>query len=107
MSHLLEMPQKRRLDMTLKEIAREAGVSISTVTRVINKNSTNVASKEVQDRIWEIVRRTGYTPNATARSLKTGAAKAVDAPTRSIACLYRSEERRVGKECRSRWSPYH
>src|SRR5579864_3352216 len=22
-------------------------------------------------------------------------------------CLPRSEERRVGKECRSRWSPYH
>ena len=22
-------------------------------------------------------------------------------------CLFRSEERRVGKECRSRWSPYH
>ena len=26
----------------------------------------------------------------------------------SVACqLPRSEERRVGKECRSRWSPYH
>ena len=24
-----------------------------------------------------------------------------------FASLYRSEERRVGKECRSRWSPYH
>src|SRR2546426_12823048 len=23
------------------------------------------------------------------------------------ACEFRSEERRVGKECRSRWSPYH
>ena len=23
------------------------------------------------------------------------------------ACILRSEERRVGKECRSRWSPYH
>ena len=23
------------------------------------------------------------------------------------ACYSRSEERRVGKECRSRWSPYH
>jgi len=23
------------------------------------------------------------------------------------ALLHRSEERRVGKECRSRWSPYH
>ena len=22
-------------------------------------------------------------------------------------CSLRSEERRVGKECRSRWSPYH
>src|SRR5256886_13415480 len=25
----------------------------------------------------------------------------------TIARLFRSEERRVGKECRSRWSPYH
>ena len=24
-----------------------------------------------------------------------------------LAEIYRSEERRVGKECRSRWSPYH
>ena len=31
-----------------------------------------------------------------------------DALVRQIADLeYRSEERRVGKECRSRWSPYH
>src|SRR5258707_14140641 len=25
----------------------------------------------------------------------------------STPSVYRSEERRVGKECRSRWSPYH
>src|SRR2546430_11380181 len=25
----------------------------------------------------------------------------------SLECHFRSEERRVGKECRSRWSPYH
>ena len=24
-----------------------------------------------------------------------------------LQCVGRSEERRVGKECRSRWSPYH
>ena len=24
-----------------------------------------------------------------------------------LLCALRSEERRVGKECRSRWSPYH
>ena len=27
--------------------------------------------------------------------------------TTMISILLRSEERRVGKECRSRWSPYH
>ena len=26
---------------------------------------------------------------------------------RNFTLLLRSEERRVGKECRSRWSPYH
>ena len=26
---------------------------------------------------------------------------------KSYKCIIRSEERRVGKECRSRWSPYH
>src|SRR2546430_15319086 len=25
----------------------------------------------------------------------------------NVECVKRSEERRVGKECRSRWSPYH
>ena len=28
-------------------------------------------------------------------------------PTISTGNILRSEERRVGKECRSRWSPYH
>ena len=26
---------------------------------------------------------------------------------KTLAFRFRSEERRVGKECRSRWSPYH
>lgn len=73
--------------MTLKEIAQEAGVSISTVSRVVNKNAPGAASKEVQDKIWEIVRRTGYTPNSTARTLKMGEER-TSAPSRSIACLF-------------------
>ena len=42
-----------------------------------------------------------------------GAAFLLAAITESLACTNlivgkgRSEERRVGKECRSRWSPYH
>ena len=31
----------------------------------------------------------------------------ITAEIRANILLTRSEERRVGKECRSRWSPYH
>lgn len=72
--------------MTLKEIAQEAGVSISTVSRVVNKNLPGAASKEVQDKIWEIVRRSGYTPNSNARSLKMGNENMP--ASHSIACLF-------------------
>src|SRR5437762_2208443 len=30
-----------------------------------------------------------------------------EGPGQDVCAFHRSEERRVGKECRSRWSPYH
>lgn len=60
--------------MTLKEIAARAGVSISTVSRVVNSKNVKAASPEVCDRIWQIVRETGYTPNSSAQSLQQGSA---------------------------------
>lgn len=75
--------------MTLKEIAQEVGVSISTVSRVINQKGTNAASKEVRDRIWEVVRATGYVPNAAAQSLKRSDQPVQqDAAPHVIACLF-------------------
>ena len=41
----------------------------------------------------------------SARAVANACAKNPYAP--KIPCHRRSEERRVGKECRSRWSPYH
>ena len=35
------------------------------------------------------------------------ATAAMELTLRVLGVLTRSEERRVGKECRSRWSPYH
>lgn len=58
--------------MTLKEIARQANVSISTVSRVINGKHPSAASPEVQERILSIARSCGYTPNTVAQSLKKG-----------------------------------
>lgn len=60
--------------MTLKEIATRAGVSVSTVSRVVNSKNVKAASPEVCDRIWQIVRETGYTPNSSAQRLQKGSA---------------------------------
>src|SRR3989454_8448008 len=43
----------------------------------------------------------------TARLLRQRRCQARVVLLASPAALKRSEERRVGKECRSRWSPYH
>lgn len=74
--------------MTLKEIAKEAGVSVSTVSRVINRKGPHVARPELQNRIWEIVSRSGYVPNENAQNLKKSA-KAEKTPVKqAIACLF-------------------
>ena len=53
---------------TLKEIAQAAGVSMATVSNVINGNHSRVSSETVE-RIQAIIRATGYVPNQAARSL--------------------------------------
>lgn len=73
--------------MTLKDIANEAGVSVSTVSRVINNTDSKAASQEVRERIWEIVRRTGYIPNHSAQNLKLGKGDAI-ASSHSLTCLF-------------------
>lgn len=55
------------MTLRLEDIGRMAGVSRSTVSRVIN-HEPNV-SPEVRARVEDVIRRTGYTPNAAARSL--------------------------------------
>ena len=75
--------------MTLKDIAKEAGVSISTVSRVINGNEHGAASKATRDRIWAVVRKNGYTPNVSAQNLKrkTPLPDTSVKPLRYIDCL--------------------
>src|SRR3712207_41230 len=43
----------------------------------------------------------------TIKDVEDTAGKAIEKVTKEFTATERSEERRVGKECRSRWSPYH
>lgn len=56
--------------MKLKDIAARAGVSISTVSRVLNNTHTTAASPEKQELIWKIAQEGGYTPNVLAQNLR-------------------------------------
>ena len=44
---------------------------------------------------------------AVMDALQEKKAEVIDIAAPAPSVLFRSEERRVGKECRSRWSPYH
>mgnify|MGYP000297486256 FL=1 len=54
---------------TIKDVAKAAGVSISTVSRVIN-NSKPVSS-EIRQKVLEVINELGYKPNEIARTLVT------------------------------------
>ena len=55
---------------TIKDVARLAGVSPSTVSRVVNGGDTSSASPKTVERIWKAVRETGYSVNESARKLR-------------------------------------
>lgn len=55
---------------TIKDIASEAGVSIATVSYVINK--TKSISPETKKRVFKAIKSLHYHPSKSARSLATG-----------------------------------
>lgn len=62
--------------VTLKDIATEAGVSMMTVSNVINGNRARV-SPETIERVQRIVAERGYVPSASARSLAARSSKLI------------------------------
>lgn len=54
---------------SIKDVAKEAGVSIATVSRVLN--DVDVVNEETKKKVLEAINKLGYRPNIVARSLKT------------------------------------
>jgi len=61
--------QEQPMSPTLEEVAKLAGVSRSTVSRVVNDHPN--VRPEVREQVWEVIRQVGYQPHAAARSLVT------------------------------------
>ncbi len=62
------MPQ----NVTLKDVAREAHVSVATVSYIINNRPDQKISDATRKKVLQIANLLGYTPNPVAKSLATG-----------------------------------
>ncbi len=76
-------------NVTILDIAREAGVSPSTVSRVLNGNLQ--VTPEKREAVLLVAKKLRYQPNAIARGLVRGRTQAVGVLTQSIASPFYGE----------------
>jgi DNA-binding LacI/PurR family transcriptional regulator len=64
-SAAVSVPSKR---CTIKEVAARSGVSVATVSNVL-QNKSHLYSRKTAERVWRAVHELGYRPSSVARSL--------------------------------------
>ena len=72
--------------MTIKDVAKNCGVSVSTVSRVLNRHPD--VSEEVRQRVLDEVERSGYIPNNSARDLVKSRSDAIGVIVRGTGNLF-------------------
>lgn len=103
------MRKKRRV--TSSEVAREAGVSRTTVSLVLNKIPNAGISEETRQKVIDVARRLNYHPNATGRRLVSGRTHTLalvihQSPARAAADLFLPQVLR-GLDAVTRKHDYH
>lgn len=58
--------------VTVKDVAREAGVSVATVSYIMNNRTDQKISDATRKKVLQIANLLNYTPSAVAKSLATG-----------------------------------
>src|SRR4030066_2507286 len=81
--------KSQSMPITIKDIARHAGVSHTTVSRALNHSP--LISLQTTERIQEIASELGYHPSVAARSLKTNRSQVFGVIVSHIADPYFSE----------------
>ena len=64
-------PRNKKMRVTAQEVAKNAGVSQSTVSRVLSGRGIQFISMNTRNRVNEIARNLGYTPDPIARALRS------------------------------------
>ena len=61
---------RRHVSVSIRDVAKRAGVSIATVSRTVNHISS--VDPDLAKRVWKAVEEVGYVPNPQARALVSG-----------------------------------
>ena len=77
------------MSVKLKDIARASGVSISTVSRILNKDTSRKSSDETCRRVLEIAREMGYEAGDKEQAPVPGEGR--DSRPLSVACVLTSD----------------
>jgi hypothetical protein len=56
----------------IRDVARRAGVSVATVSFVLNETHRHRILPQTQNRVFDAVKQLGYSPNLSARNLSMG-----------------------------------
>lgn len=61
----------------MKDISKELGISITTISFIVNNKAKNKISKEVIKKVEDYIEKVGFKPNTSAQSLRTGKSKSI------------------------------
>ena len=109
------MPHFRLSALPLKLLACFAVLTCMTLIQRVGKSASNVfyVADDVLPQTLEVIQTRAAPIGVEVRTIAAGAIGDLNEPCFGVLVQYpgvngdRSEEHRVGKECRSRWSPYH
>lgn len=71
--------------VTMRDIAREAGVSVATVSHVVNDKPGARIGEETKQRVHDAVAKLGYRTNALAKNLSVGSSRFIGLVADAIA----------------------
>lgn len=67
----------KRQNLTIHDIAKEANVSVATVSRAMNPDTQAMVATETREQIIALAQRVNYVPNLAARNLRATSTKTI------------------------------
>lgn len=89
------------MDVDIKFIAAKAGVSIATVSRVINK--TKKVSPELEKRVLKEIEKYGYRPNPLARGLILNRTNLIGVIVPNVSNIYHAKMLDIIEDCAEKY----